>query len=154
MDTGNSLFLPLTKLKAARTLNFMLGSVLFEHGPNFMVNGFLELGRNHVSLVSQVDSKMFAYCIGNISDAWASLSTLSIGNQFLYDTITLVIIDYKYYVNLVSIEFDSTSTTNFFPRVALDKLEKAMGNLLDPIFQRHASVDWKCNIYTYDRLLS
>ncbi|KAL3825874.1 hypothetical protein ACJIZ3_021903 [Penstemon smallii] len=146
------------------------------------VNGILGLGPNKVSIVSQLDSTMFAYCIGNISDVGSSLNTLSIGSLVLhYPTIPLIIDD-KFYVNVFSIEFgysrsppttlaidpkifkrnsenhtggmviDSASTLSFLPRLALDKVVESMRHLLDPVLQRSASVEWKGNIYTYHRL--
>ncbi|KAL3615433.1 hypothetical protein CASFOL_041094 [Castilleja foliolosa] len=84
---------------------------------NMFTNGVMGLNNNRVSILSQLGSMKFGYCIGNISDMSYSHSMLAIGNDIeVMGGITPISVEDKYYLNVIGIQIGG-STIEFDPAV-------------------------------------
>ncbi|GFQ00838.1 aspartic proteinase nepenthesin-2 [Phtheirospermum japonicum] len=138
-------------------------------------NGVMGLNNNRVSIVSQLQSTKFGYCIGNISDKAYSHSMLVIGDDIkVMGRNTPIIVEDKYYLTLVGIkiggkpvEFDATvfkrnstqytggmlvdtgSTYTFIPRPVLYKVEDEIIDVMIGLSMRR---NYNLNYYGYRML--
>ncbi|KAK4404615.1 Aspartic proteinase nepenthesin-2 [Sesamum angolense] len=131
-------------------------------------NGVLGLGASGLSLVAQIQSSKFSYCIGNISDRSYPYNTLVIGDRIeVIGYKTPMIIEDKYYINLESIKIgnklldidseifrrkpdynggmvlDTGSTYSFIPQAALDQFEGETVKLIDLLLVRNSSIKYR-----------
>ncbi|KAL3615414.1 hypothetical protein CASFOL_041075 [Castilleja foliolosa] len=143
------------------------------HATTLKVNGILGLSNNPISLISQLQSSKFAYCIGNISDTSYPYSLLGIGDN-IGDNLgsigkqTTLIVEDKYYLTLEAIKFggkaldidplifqrnpseytggmivDTGSTYTFIPKVAADKIDAEIIALIGPRLPRNYNIKYK-----------
>ncbi|KAL3615428.1 hypothetical protein CASFOL_041089 [Castilleja foliolosa] len=145
------------------------------------VNGILGLSNNQISLISQLQSSRFAYCIGNISDTSYPYSVLAIGDKIdLLGKQTTLIVEDKYYLTLEAIKFggkaldidasifqrnpseytggmivDTGSTYTFIPKVVVDKIDAEIIALIGPRLPRNHNNMYKGHpMLCFDGLLT
>ncbi|KAL3615431.1 hypothetical protein CASFOL_041092 [Castilleja foliolosa] len=145
------------------------------------VNGILGLSSNQISLVSQLKSSIFAYCIGNISDNSYPYSFLAIADEIdLLGKQTTLIVEDKYYLTLEAIKFggkaldidasifqrnpseytggmivDTGSTYTFIPQVVVDKIDAEIIALIGSSLPRNHNITYKgYTMLCYDGLLT
>ncbi|KZV33513.1 hypothetical protein F511_17076 [Dorcoceras hygrometricum] len=130
---------------------------------NIHTNGILGLGSGRVSLLKQRSFSKFSYCLGYYAEAAYSYNRLIIGEQakqLKYRTPLLI--DGKYFINLVSIRIghtlldinylifkrdpethsgglivDSAASFSFLPQVAYVKFEAEIINIVGPLFRSY-----------------
>ncbi|XP_027067654.1 aspartic proteinase nepenthesin-2-like [Coffea arabica] len=96
-------------------------------------NGVLGLGPSGISLVSQLDSSEFSYCIGNLSDPFDEKNVLIIGkkSEGVENSTPLIIREFHYYVNLEGISFGDRMLGIDKKDLRMDNFKSGGGAIID-----------------------